>query len=127
MADDKTGTTTDQEASSIFAVTPTEFLEAGKARVAALMDMQTAFFAKLQDVNKDWLDRANREMTLGFDFVNKLGAAKSPPEFVDACQDWTTQRLERLARDRDKILADSQSIVEISTRFFAPGKGALSA
>jgi len=127
MADDKTSAATHKEAFSIFAATPTEILAAGSARLASLMEMQAALFAKLQEVNKDWLDRANTEMALGSDFLNKLGAAKSPPEIVDACQDWTRQRLDRLAQDRDKVLADSQSIVEISTRFFAPGKGALSA
>lgn len=97
MAGDKTSTTIHKEASSIFAAMPVEILESGSARVTALMAMQTALVAKLQEVNKDWLDRANIEVSLGSDFMNKLAAAKSPPEFVDACQDWTRQRLDRLA------------------------------
>lgn len=104
---------------------PTQFLEAGKKRVESMIDTQAKLLDVLQDVNREWLERAQSEAGLAAEFWNKLAAARSVPEAAVAYQDWASRRMQMFAEDGQRLLSDGQKFMEAGTRLFANG-GAVS-
>ena len=100
---------------------PSEFIEFGKKRVEALMEMQKEFFETFQEINQAWLARARFEASLNSELVARLTAARTVPETADACQDCMDKRVELLVEDSRRLLADSQKIMSLSTRFLTNG------
>jgi hypothetical protein len=104
---------------------PTQFLEAGKKRMESMMDTQARFFDVLQDVNREWLERAQSEAGLAAEFWNKLAAVRSVPDAAIAYQDWASRRMQMFAEDGQRLLSDGQKFMEAGARLFANG-GAVS-
>ena len=95
---------------------PTEFAEMGKKRIEELVNSQTEFLEKLQEMNCQWLDRAQSETNLASEFASKLTAARSIPEAMAAYQEWASRRFEMMAEDGKHLFADAQKFMEAATR-----------
>ena len=95
---------------------PTEFAEMGKKRVEEFVNTQTELLEKLQEMNRQWLDRAQSETNLASEFASKLTAARSIPEAMAAYQEWASRRFEMMAEDGKHLFADAQKFMEAATR-----------
>ena len=105
-----------KEKSSSPNLIPTEFAEAGKKRIEELVSTQTEFLEKLQEMNCQWLDRAQSETNLASEFASKLTAARSIPRAMAAYQEWASRRFEMMAEDGKHLFADAQKYMEAATR-----------
>jgi phasin protein len=95
---------------------PTEFAEMGKKRVEEFAHTQTEFLEKLQEMNRQWFDRAQSGANLASEFASKLTAARSIPEAMAAYQEWASRRFEMMAEDGKHLFADAQKLMEAATR-----------
>ena len=108
------------EASSINLI-PTEFAEMGKKRIEEFVNMQTELVNELQETNRQWFDRAQSEANVASEFASKLTGARSIPEAMATCQEWTSRRFEMMAEDGKHLLADTQKFMEAVARLMAKG------
>ncbi|MGB7100885.1 MAG: phasin family protein [Xanthobacteraceae bacterium] len=99
----------------------TEFAEMGKKRIEEFVNMQTELLNEFQETNRQWFDRAQSEANLASEFVSKLTAARSIPEAMETCQEWTSRRFEMMAEDGKHLLADTQKFMEAATRLLPNG------
>lgn len=81
--------------------------------------MQKELFETFEGINRQWVSRIESEAKLASDFVSKLTAARSIPDAASAYQECATRQFEMFTEDSRRLLADSQKLVETSTRFFA--------
>ena len=100
---------------------PTEFSEMGKKRVEEFVNTQRELLEKLQEMNRQWFDRAQSETNLASEFASKLTAARSIPEAMAAYQEWASRRFEMMAEDGKHLLADTQKFMEAATRLLPSG------
>jgi hypothetical protein len=92
-----------------------------KQRVDEFGKAQTELLDKFQEANRQWLERMQREAELTSEFASKLTAARSIPETMSACQEWTRRRLEMMSEDGKHLLADMQSFMETGARLMPSG------
>ena len=104
-------------------VLPAEFVEMGKQRVAALMELQQELFDVFQEINQAWFDRARSAATINSELIAKLTSARSMPETADAYQQCVGKRMEMLVEDGRRLLTDSQKIVTVGSKFLTNGSG----
>jgi hypothetical protein len=57
---------------------------------------------------------------LASEFTAKLTEARSIPEAMSASQEWTTRRLQMMAKDGQQLAAVIQKLAETSARLVAP-------
>ena len=100
---------------------PTEFAEMGKKRIEEFVNMQTVLLNELQETNRQWFDRAQSEANVASEFASKLTAARSIPEAMATCQEWTSRRFEMMAEDGKHLLADTQKFMEAVARLMPKG------
>lgn len=95
---------------------PTAFVEIGKQRLDATIAIQAELFDKFREMNQAWLARAQSEADLASELTNKLIAARSVPDATTAWQEWTSKRMNFLAEDGRRVVANGQTAVEACTR-----------
>lgn len=100
---------------------PTEFAVIGKKRAEDLAKAQTEFLEKLQETNGQWVERMQSEAKLASDFASKLTSARSIPDAMVACQEWTNRHLELMAEDGKHFLDDTQKFMETGARLMFNG------
>ena len=105
----------------VLPVIPAEFVELGKKRVEAMMEIQKEFFDTLQEINLAWFERARSAASLNSELVAKLSAARTVPETAEACQECMGKRMEQFVEDSRQLMADSQKIVNLGAKFLANG------
>jgi len=98
---------------------PAEFAAIGKNYIDEFDKVQIDLFEKLQDINRQWLDRMNSEASLASKFASQMTSARSIPESMTACQEWTSRRFEMMAEDGKHLLDDAQKLAATSTRLFS--------
>jgi hypothetical protein len=102
-------------------LTPAELAETGKKRMEEILHAQNEFLETLQQANRQWLDRLQTETAFVSEFSSKLGAARSLPEAMSACQDYTRRWFEMMAEDGEHLLADSKALTETGARLMSNG------
>jgi hypothetical protein len=112
-----------KEKSSSSNLMPPEFAEMGKKRVEEFVNTQTELLEKLQEMNRQWFDRAQSEADLASELTSKLTAARSIPDAIAAYQEWTSRRFEMMAEDGKHLLADTQKFMEAAIRLMSNGAG----
>jgi hypothetical protein len=100
---------------------PPELAAMGKKCLDELVAMQTEQLEKLQEVNRNWIDRIQSQAKLGFEFAGKLTAAHSIPEVATAYQEWASRQMEMAAEDAKRIFADGQKLAETGARLLSNG------
>ena len=104
-------------------VIPAEFVEMGKQRVEQLMEIQRELFDVFQDINQAWFERLRSAATINSELIARLTSARSVPETADAYQQCVGKRMEMLVEDGRRLLADSQKIVNVGSKFLTNGSG----
>lgn len=102
-------------------VMPAEFAEMGKKRIEDLVHAQTELFEKFQESSKQWLARLQSEANLASDLASRLTAARSIPDAMTACQEWSSRHVEMMAEDGKHLFADAQKFMETGSRFLSDG------
>jgi hypothetical protein len=108
-----------------FPLNLTEIPGMGNRWIEDFVKVQTEIFQKLQKSNKQWLDRLQSEANLASDFASTLASARSIPDVMTACQEWSNGRFVMMAEDGKQLFADAQKFMETSARLFwwSNGKG----
>ena len=109
------------EARRSFARAESQFSDLGRQRVEEFITMQKDLLDRFQETHEHWCDRAQKETNLASEFASKLSASRSVPEAVAACQEWTGQRFDLMAKDGMHLFDDAQKFVDAYTRFLANG------
>ena len=109
------------EKSSLPNLMPTEFAELGKKRIEEFVNTQKELVEKLQEMNRQWFDRAQAEANLASELASKLTAARSIPDAMAAYQEWASRRFEIMAEDGKHLLADIQKFMEATTHLLPNG------
>jgi len=103
------------------AFNPAELAKLGQKQAAALTDMQRELYALVEHANRDWITRTEAERELAAQFTARLSAARSLPDAAQIYQEWMAKRMEMLAEDSRKFFADSQKLIQSSTRLLFNG------
>ena len=109
------------EKSSLPNLMPTEFAKLGKKRIEEFVNTQKELVEKLQEMNRQWFDRAQVEANLASELASKLTAARSIPDAMAAYQEWASRRFEIMAEDGKHLLADIQKFMEAATHLLPNG------
>lgn len=104
-----------------FNIMPAEFAEMGKKRIEDLVHAQTELFEKFQESSKQWLARLQSEANLASDLASRLTSARSIPDAMTACQEWSSRHVEMMAEDGKHLFADAQKFMETGSRFLSNG------
>ena len=97
-----------------------ELAAIGQQRFQDFVSAQAEVLNRLRELNEIWLDRLRSEANLASEFTAKLTEARSIPEAMSASQEWTTRRLQMMAKDGQQLAAVIQKLAETSTRLLAP-------
>ena len=109
------------EKSSPLNLIPAEFAALGRKRIEDFVHAQTELVDELQKANRQWFDCLEAETKLASEFAAKLTAARSIPDAMLICQDWTSRRFELMAQQGQHLLSDSQRLMQTSARLLANG------
>ena len=109
------------EKSALSNLIPPELAAMGKKRLDELVAMQTEQLEKLQEVNRNWIDRMQSHAKLGSEFVAKLTAVRSIPDVATAYQEWASRQMAMAAEDATRIFADGQKLAETGARLLSNG------
>lgn len=90
-------------------------------RVDECLSAQAALVKMFDAMNRQWLDRMQSEANLASDFAAKLRVARTFPDAMAICQEWTSRRLELMAEDGKHLLADAQKFIEAEGRLMSNG------
>lgn len=99
-----------------------ELVAMGKKSIEECATVQTELLDQLREANRQWLDRMQSEASLTAELALKLTTARSIPDAMNACQQWTTQHFEALAEDSKHFLTGAQRFMGTSTKFFSNGR-----
>lgn len=102
-------------------IIPIQFAEMGKKRIEDFVNAQTELVDKFQESNKQWFARLQSEANLASDLASKLTAARSIPDAMTACQEWSSRHVEMMAEDGKHLFSDMQKFVETGSRFLSNG------
>jgi Phasin protein len=98
-----------------------EMAEMGKKRLEDFVDVQRELLNKLQETNRQWLDRMQYEVKVSSDCANKVVSARSIPDAMTAWQEWANRQLEMMAEDAERLFDDGQKFIEVSTHLLPRG------
>ena len=98
---------------------PADFVGFGNNQVETLMEMQKEIYGLIEQANKDWLARVEKERVLASEFATKLSG--SLPDVAKEYQRWMAQRLEMMAEDGRKFFADSQKFMKSTAQLWSNG------
>lgn len=102
---------------------PNEFAAMGQKRFDEFMSLQTEILEKIQQANRQWVDRAQAEANMASEFASRLTSARSLPEAMTAYQEWTTRRFAMMVEDGKHLLADTQKFMQTGARFMSSNWG----
>ena len=98
-----------------------QFAAMGQRRIEEFLNARTDLLEKLQELNKQWLERVQSEANLASELASKLTAARSIPDTMTACQEWSNRRFEMMAEDGKHAFADAQKFMETGARLLSNG------
>ena len=84
-----------------------------------LAKLQSGWFDKLQEANRQWLDRIDAESRIASEFTSKLTQARSFTDVLAAYQVWGNRQFEMMAEDTKHLIDDTQKFIQTGANFFA--------
>jgi hypothetical protein len=100
-------------------------LTGAQKQFEAFTQAQSELTKKATEINRYWADRGQSEASLASEFASKLVAAHSISDALTAWQEWSSQRVQRMAEDVKHLAADIQEVMKAGTRL-PPNGGARS-
>jgi len=93
----------------------------GKKRIEDFVNAQTEFLDTVQEANRVVVRSHTIRSELRFQLASKLTAARSIPDAMTACQEWSSRRFEMMAEDGKHLLSDTQKFMETGAHLLANG------
>ena len=90
-------------------------------RIDECLNAQAGLVKMFEDMNRRWRERMTSEASLASDFAARLAAARTFPDAMTICQEWTSRRLELMAEDGKDLLADTRKFLEAEGRLLSSG------
>jgi hypothetical protein len=90
-----------------------------KANVEALTTTQKELSDTIEEANRHWMTRAKSEADFASALFAKLVHTESIPDATAVYQEWLGHRMQRLAEDGQKCVADCQKLASTWTRLAA--------
>ena len=109
------------QAKNVFPPFAMALLNAAQKQLDVFNQVQSELTKKATEINRHWADRGRSEASLASEFASKLAACRSVPDAMTAWQEWSSQRLERMAEDGKHLLGDLQEVVKVGTRLLPNG------
>jgi hypothetical protein len=78
--------------------------------------LQGEFFGKWQQASRHWLDRMAAETKLVSELTGKLTAARSIPDAMTACREFTSRRIEIMMEDTKHLWDDAAKLMQARTK-----------
>jgi hypothetical protein len=100
---------------------PQQFLQAGRERTQAILNMQIDLLDTYQEAFRNWQTRAKSEMDVWSELTKELTEARSLPDSLEAYRHCLSRRIQLAAEDGQHLLDDTQSIVSVIARSCIPG------
>lgn len=104
--------------SPVFNLASQDFAATVKKGMDEFATAQSELVGKLQESNRQWLDRFRAEATLTSELASKLTAARSLPDAMTACQEWGSRRFEMMAEDTRHLADDAQKFMQAGAHLF---------
>ncbi len=79
------------------------------------------FFNTLQEMSRDWMERASVEVEHGLKLSKNLSAAHSVPEAITAYQEWLNEEMDACAEDARRLMSSGQKFMDASSRLLSNG------
>ena len=108
-----------KEETSLFSLTPSDIAARAKQQMEDLAKLQSGWFDKLQEANRQWLDRIDAESRIASEFTSKLTQARSFTDVLAAYQVWGNRQFEMMAEDTKHLIDDTQKFIQTGANFFA--------
>jgi hypothetical protein len=109
------------EKSSLPNLTPKSLAAMGERRMEDFAKAQSVILNTLQETHRRWLDRMQSEARRASELTERVTNARSIPDAMAACREWTSRRFEMMAEEGNQLLAESRKVVETSARFLSDG------
>ena len=94
-----------------------------RKKLETLAAVQKEFLDALSKANRVWIAYFNEEAALTSNFTEKLTKTKSIPDAAAAYQEWTSQHMELLSKQAQKVLAESQDFTKACTQIVGNERG----
>jgi hypothetical protein len=98
--------------SALIYTTPAELAAIGKKSMEEFVDAQKDLFDDLMRTNWKWIDRFQSETQLASEFFAKVAAARTIPDALSICQEWTSRRIGMMVDDGEQFTADTRKFLE---------------
>jgi hypothetical protein len=102
----------EQAHSAFMYATPAELAALGKKRMEDFVEVQKDLIEDLMQTNWKWIDRFQSETQLASEFFNKVAAARTIPDALTVCQEWTSRRIGMMVDDGEQLAADTRKFLE---------------
>ncbi len=76
----------------------------GARRVDDCLNAQAELVKAVDGINRRWLGRMQSERALASEFAAKMAAARTLPDAMAACRQWSRRRLALMAEDGRHVL-----------------------
>jgi hypothetical protein len=86
-----------------------------------LTQMQKELYGFIEQANRDWMARFQREVAEASEVATKLSTARSLPDVARVCQETMSRRTEIITEDTQKLFADNQKLMNAATRLWSNG------
>ena len=93
----------------------------GEAQAEAALAMHKELFETYEQICTAWVERAKSEANLWSDLASKMKDMRSVPDALSAYQQCVAQRMQMAADDAQRLLSDSQKIMQTLTRSLPKG------
>jgi hypothetical protein len=100
---------------------PAEFAKFANMQTETFLEMQKEVSALIEQANRDWLARAEKERLMAADLATKLSTVGSLPDIAKVYQEWMNRRMELIAEDSQKFFANSQKVMNSTLRLLSNG------
>ncbi len=107
------------EAASSQKLLTAELLDVGRKQSEKLIKAQTELFGEFQQSNQHWMERIQSEAQQASKLVSDITASRSIPDAVTKCQQWGSQRFERMVQDGTHLLEDAQKFMQAAVRMLS--------
>lgn len=111
----------EREQNSVLSVIPPEVSSMGQKRIEEFANLQAELLKKLEDSNKQWVERMQSEIHLSSELLSKLTSVRSFPDAATACQEWSSHRLQMIAEDGSHLFSDAQTFMQAGARLLSVG------
>jgi hypothetical protein len=109
------------EKTSLSNLTPVGLAALGEKTMEEFAKAQASIFSTLHGTHRRWLDHMRSDARFASEFAERVTSARSIPDAMAACREWTSRRFEMMAEEGNHLLAESRKVVETGARFLSEG------